>query len=280
MRTTLAVPAETPEAHPPVSRAAEALRDIAAGARASELWGLLGWQDIRQRYRRSTLGPFWLTISMGVLVAGLGILYAGLFKAETAEYLPFVAVGFIVWGLISGAINDGCMAFIGAESIVRQIGLPLSIHVYRVVWRNAIILAHNAVIYAAVAVIFALRPGWAGLLALPGLAFICLNAVWAALLIGLVSARFRDVPQIVASIVQMAFFLTPIIWMPEHLPDRAVIALEINPFYHFMEIVRAPLLGRLPALDSWLAVFGMTVAGGLLTWLVYARYRWRIVYWV
>ncbi len=263
----------------PPSQTVLALRDVAEGARAFRLWGMLGWQDIRQRYRRSTLGPFWLTISMGALVGGLGLLYAGLFKLDVSDYLPFVAAGLILWGLISGLITEGCDAFIGAEGIIKQVNLPLSVHVYRVVWRNSIVFAHNVVIYAAAAVIFSIQPGWAGLLALPGLALLCLNGVWVGLLLGLVSARFRDVPQIAASIVQVAFFLTPIIWKPELLPDRAFI-LHLNPFFHLLELVRAPLLGQAPGLVSWLAVAGITLGGWLVTLFMYRRYRWRIAYWV
>ena len=262
----------------PPSQTALALQDVVEGACAFRLWGMLGWQDIRQRYRRSTLGPFWLTISMGALVGGLGVLYAGLFRIDVADYLPFVAAGLIIWGLLSGLITEGCAAFIGAEGIIKQVNLPLSVHVYRVVWRNLIVFAHNVAIYVAAAVIFSIQPGWTGLLVLPGLALLCLNGVWMGLLLGLVSARFRDVPQIVASVVQVAFFLTPIIWKPELLPDRAFV-LDLNPFFHLVELVRAPSLGQAPGLVSWLAAAGITLGGWLVTLLMYRRYRWRIAYW-
>ena len=262
----------------PPSQTALALRDVVEGACAFRLWGMLGWQDVRQRYRRSTLGPFWLTISMGALVGGLGVLYAGLFRMDVADYLPFVAAGLIIWGLLSGLITEGCAAFIGAEGIIKQVSLPLSVHVYRVVWRNLIVFAHNVAIYVAAAVIFSIQPGWTGLLVLPGLALLCLNGVWMGLLFGLVSARFRDVPQIVASVVQVAFFLTPIIWKPELLPDRAFV-LDLNPFFHLVELVRAPSLGQAPGLVSWFAAAGITLGGWLVTLLMYRRYRWRIAYW-
>ena len=267
------VPAPVP------SQTTLALLDIVRGARASHLWGLLGWQDIRRRYRRSVLGPFWLTISMGILVAVLGTLYGTLLKVEVTDYVPYLALGFIVWTLISGLITDGCSAFIGAESIIKQVGLPLSVHVYRMVWRNLIIFFHNAAIFAAVAALFEIWPGWSGLLALPGLVLLCLNGVWAGLLLGIISARFRDVPPIVQSIVRIAFFATPIIWLPELLPGRALV-LDFNPFFHFLELVRAPLLGQTPGFISWLAVLGITLGGWLLTFALFRSYRWRIAYWV
>ena len=266
-------------AQSPPSQTVLALRDVVEGAGAFRLWGLLGWQDVRQRYRRSTLGPFWLTISMGALVGGLGVLYSGLFKMDVADYLPFVAAGLIVWGLVSGLITEGCSVFIEAEGAIKQVNLPLSIYVYRVVWRSIIIFAHNIIIYVAAAVLFSIHPGWVGFLALPGLVLLCLNGVWMGLLLGLMSARFRDVPQIVASVVQVTFFLTPIIWKPELLPDRAFM-LDFNPFFHFVELVRGPALGQAPGLVSWLAVLGITLGGWLVTLLMYRRYRWRIAYWV
>ncbi len=264
---------------PPQSQTALAFQDLIKGARGVGLWGMLGWQDIRRRYRRSTLGPFWLTISMGALVAGLGLLYSSLFKIDIAEYLPYITVGFIVWGLISGLIIEGCAAFTGAEAIIKQVDLPLSVHVYRVVWRNVIISAHNTVIYVVVAAVFVVWPGWAGFLALPGLMLLVFNGVWVGLLFGLLSARFRDVPQIAASLVRAVFFLTPIIWKAESLPDRAFV-LDFNPFHHFIELVRAPLLGQVPDPLSWLVALGFTLGGWFVTLLMYRHYSWRIAYWV
>ena len=265
------------------SQAALALADIVGGARASHLWGMLGWQDIRRRYRRSVLGPFWLTISMGILVAALGTLYGALFNVEPADYVPHLALGFIVWTLVSGLVTDGCAAFISAESIIKQTNVPLSVHVFRIVWRHALILFHNATIVVIVAALFAIWPGWTGLLALPGLLLLCVNGLWVGLLLGIVSARFRDVPPIVASLVRILFFVTPIIWMPELMPGRALmlaVVLDFNPFFHFVEIVRAPLLGHAPDAVSWLAATGITIGGWAVTFTMFSRYRRRIAYWV
>ena len=261
------------------SQAARAALDLVQGARARYLWGRLGWQDIRRLYRRSVLGPFWLTISMGLLVAALGALYGALWKVELADYVPFLALGFVVWTLISGVITDGCNAFINAEGIIKHVGLPLSVHVFRLLWRNLLVLCHNAVVFVIVAAIFGVWPGWAGLLAVPGLALLVLNGIWVGLLLGVISARFRDVPPIVASIVRILFFVTPIIWMPELMPGRAFV-LDFNPFFHMVEVVRAPLLGKVPGLVSWLAVLGITLGGWIVAFEFFRRYRWRIAYWV
>lgn len=262
------------------SQIRRALIDIFEGARRINVWGLLGWQDIRQRYRRSLIGPFWLTISMGTMIAALGLLYAGLFRIELASYLPFLTLGFIVWGLITGFVTDGCTAFITADAIIKQVELPLSVHVYRVLWRHIIIFAHNFLIFVVVATVFSIFPGWAGFFLIPGLVLLILNGLWIGLLFGLISARFRDVPQVTASIVQVAFFLTPIIWKPETLPNGITLVLDLNLFFYLVEVVRAPLLGSIPPLSFWLVTLGITLAGWIVAFYFFQRYRRRIAYWV
>lgn len=239
----------------------------------------MGWQDIRQRYRRSVLGPFWLTLSMAILVGALGVLYGKLFGIAIDDYLPFLTLGFLSWGLISGVITEGCVALTAAEPFIKQMRLPFSLHVYRMIWRNLIIFAHNFVVYIAVAVWFEIWPGAAALLLLPGLVLIVLTAIWVGLLLGMICARFRDVPQIAGSVLQVAFFLTPIIWKPELLGSRAGFV-QANPFFHFVELVRAPLLGQAPAALTWTVALGVTAGGWFVTFLFFRRFRARIAYWV
>jgi ABC-2 type transport system permease protein len=256
-----------------------ALADIADGWARRTLWGTMGLHDIRQRYRRSVIGPFWITLSMGVMVGALGLLYGTIFKQDMHEYLPFIAAGFILWGLIANLILDGTRAFIGAEGLIRQLPAPLSVHVYRVLWSNLITFAHNAWIFVLVALWYGFNPGWTALLALPALLLLMLNGFWMALLLGLLSARFRDIPLVVANVVQVMFFITPVIWKPNMLPGRAII-LDLNPFHHLLEILRAPLLGRVPTLDNWAAVLLITLVGWAVALWFFSTYRWRLAYWV
>lgn len=256
-----------------------AVADLAEGIARWRLWGLLAWQDIKQRYRRSSLGPFWLTISMGVMIATLGLLYGKLFKMEIQEYLPFLCLGLLTWTFISTSITEGCTVFITSESVIKQIKLPLSSYVYRLVWRNLIIFGHNFVVFVLVAVFFEIWPGEIGLLAVPGLLLIAFNAVWVALVLGMVCTRFRDVPLIVASVVQIAFFLTPILWQPNLLGDRIGLV-DMNPFYHMIELVRSPLLGQVPAIHNWVASFIISAIGWPVTFVLFARFRKRIAYWL
>lgn len=256
-----------------------ALADIVDGWRRYALWGTMGLNDIRQRYRRSVVGPFWITLSMGIMVGALGLLYSTILKQDMHDYLPFLAAGFILWGLISNLILDGTHAFIGAEGLIRQLPAPLSVHVYRLLWSNLITLAHNIWIYLLVALWYGLNPGWTAFLLFPALVVLLLNGFWMALLLGLLSARFRDIPLVVANVVQVMFFITPVIWKADMLPSHALF-LDLNPFYHLVEILRAPLLGHAPSVENWIAAVLITVVGwGIALWF-FSAYRWRLAYWV
>ena len=259
---------------------ARAVRDLLDGLRCWPLWASLGWQDIRERYTRSLIGPFWLTLSMGILVVGLGFVYGKLFTTPLNEYLPYLAAGFVVWSFISTCVTDGCCTFFVSAAAIKQLAAPLSIYAYRVVWRNLIIFIHNAVIYVIVAGIFGIWPGWTNLLLVfIALSILCVNALWATLLLGLFSARFRDIPSIASSVIQVAFFMTPIFWHTDQLPGGSAIV-QYNPFVYYLDIIRQPLLGQGPASNSWGVVLCLTVAGLVISFTFFARYRARLSYWV
>jgi len=262
------------------SNLAKAVNDLRDGLNAWELWGTLGWHDLRQRYRRSTFGPFWLTLSMGIMAGAIGFLYAEIFGQPIHDYLPFLAVGLIVWGFISASIIDPCYVFILSEGVIRQVRAPLSIHIYRVVWRNLIVLAHNMVIYVIILVVFGIWPGAPILLFIPSLLLLSISAVSTGLLIGLLSARFRDLPPIIANITQILFLLTPILWRTDQLSGSRRLLAQLNPLYHIVEVMRMPLLGQVPPASSWISVIVVVALSCAVTFWFYVRFRARIAYWV
>ena len=260
-------------------RLSRALDDLWRGLAQSELWLTLGWHDIQRRYRRSTLGPFWLTLSMAATIAGIGLLYATLFQMDVSIYLPKLAYGLIVWGLIASLTSDGCGTFIDASQTIKQIRAPLSVYVYRMLWRNLLIFAHNVVLVPVVMVLFGLNPGAAVLMVLPGLGILLATFYAVSLSLAVLSARFRDIPLIISTIIQFAFFFTPIIWDAEQLPERALVV-HVNPFYYMLEIVRAPLLGAVPPLELWIVALGLCFAAWGLALALYTKFRGRIAFWV
>ena len=255
------------------------IKDIIEGLGMYHLWSSLGWKDVQNRYQRSLLGPLWLTISMGVLIGALGFLYSSLFKIDLASYLPFLTVGFIVWQLISGILLDGCNAFVSAEGIIKQIKLPLSVHIYRLLYKNLITLAHNAIVIIIVMFIFNIGINHQTLFLFLGIVLFILNGLWCALLLGLLCARYRDLNPTVGSIIQLSFFVTPIIWDPSLLPDRQFILLY-NPFYHFVESIRGPILGNPVPIETWLILLCITIVGWCIIIPTAAKMKRKLVYWL
>jgi lipopolysaccharide transport system permease protein len=275
-----ATPGESRATHHWVAGERETLgRDLYEGLLAWPMWSTLGWQDIRHRYRRSVLGPVWITLSMAILVGVLGVIYGRVFHTELKEYLPFLCVGLIVWGFISSSATECCTAFTASAGIIKQSKVAFSIHVLRVVWRNFIVFAHTFVIFVPVAVIFGIKPHPATLLVLPALVLLYLNSIWLGLVIAILSTRFYDVPQIVANLLQVAFFSTPIIWQARSLGDSPLIA-EVNPLYHLIELVRAPLLGQPPEPLSWIVTVVVIAVGSVAAMALFRRVSHRIVYWI
>jgi ABC-type polysaccharide/polyol phosphate export permease len=254
--------------------------DVCAALLAWPMWIILGANDIRQRYRRSVLGPMWITLSMGVLVGTMGTIYSAVFHMEIDTYLPFLCLGFVIWGFISTVVNECCVAFRENQSIIQQIAVPFSVHVLRVLWRNFIVFLHTLIIFIPIALIFRvdlLHP--AIFLAVPGFAILYLNCLWLGIIVAILSTRFHDVQQIVGNMLQVIFFSTPILWPAGNLGANTLLA-DANPVYHLFELIRAPLLGHTPPLTSWIVAVALLVAGSLAAMALFRRTSRRIVYWL
>jgi lipopolysaccharide transport system permease protein len=253
--------------------------DLYLGVRAWRLWTMLGWNDIRLRYRRSVLGPFWLTLSMAIFIVTLGLIYSRIFHAELRVFLPYIAVGFVTWTFISTIISESCSAFLESEAVIRQVKLPFSTFMMRVTWRNFIVLLHTIILIIPLWLIFGAVPWGTMLLAIPGLALVYITLVWLGLVVAILSTRYRDVPQIVQTGLQVMVFATPIMWPVSSLGNNRLVA-DLNPVFHLIELVRGPLTGTLPAALSWEVGIAMAALGPVLASVLFQRSARRIVYWL
>ncbi|MBC6446874.1 ABC transporter permease [Actinokineospora sp. HBU206404] len=281
-----------------------AVEDLRQGFAQRELWGHLGWQDIKQRYRRSVIGPLWITLSMAVTAAGLGLLYSTLFDTEIGTFLPYLTVGFIVWNFMLGCMTEGADTFISNEGLIKHLPAPLTVYALRTVWRLALMFVHNLLVYLVVLAIFfpdlvqddyllskggIPQPGldWTIINAVPAFVLLALNGTWVALLFGIISTRYRDIPQVIGALTQLLFFMTPIVWPVDLITRKLgtsagwmVWVAELNPLYHFIQIIRAPLIGSQQSWHHWAVVGGITIVGWALAMLAMRNYRSRVSYWV
>lgn len=262
------------------TRQALAVSDVREGLRLWRLIWSLGFFDIVLRYRGSVLGPFWLTISTAIMIGALGFLYSALFHTDLHSYLPFLALSMILWAFLSTIVSESCTCFMQAEGTIRSMRLPYFLYAGRMLVRNVLVLAHNFPVIVAVFLIFSVRPGLTGLYVVPGFALWLVDGIAIAFLLGAICARFRDIPPIVASVMQIGFFVSPIIWVPTTLSPRWQHLLPINPFYTLLEVVRGPLLGHAPTGFVWLSAIGYSVLIAAVSWLLFVRARHRVAFWI
>lgn len=264
----------------PTSRLGVAIEDLVQAATEWRVFIILAGLEVRQRYRRSSIGQFWITLSMAAQIIGIGLVFSVIFKQPIGQYLPYLGAGFVLWGFISGLVNDSTTAFISSELYLKSYPGPRSVVVYRSVVRNWIVLFHNLIICFFLIILFQVPVTLGVFLFIPAVVLVSLNAVWIGLLLGTLSARFRDLPLIVSNIMQLAFFLTPVMYKPHQVSEELWIVSHLNPFASWIQIMRSPLLGVAPDWYHWAFSVFTTVVGFLIAVPIYSRFRERIAYWI
>jgi ABC-type polysaccharide/polyol phosphate export permease len=266
--------------HDTDSKYEAAIKDVVVSLYRAELWLALGWHDIKQRYRRSVIGPFWISIATLIFLAIMTLIYASLFNQNLTEFLPFAATGLVTWGLIAACLTEGARVFIDQSAGIRQVPMPLPVHVFRLIWRQFVIMLHNALVVLLILMLYDRYITLHSFLLFPGLALLLLNLCWVVLLLGMLGARFRDVQMITGCFVPVLFLGTPIFWKQDMLPPDRHWIVDLNPVAQLIEIVRAPMLGTAPSAIVWLTCIAIAVLGWSVTMAAFARYRHRIALWV
>ena len=238
-----------------------------------------GWDDVRQQYKRTFLGPIWLTFSTCAWIFAMALVMASLFNQDISTFLPRTATGMFVWTFFSLALLEGANVFVGASGLINSTRLPLFFYALRALIRYIILYAHYLGVCILLMVLMGHSPHWMALLALPGILLQIFTAFGLILIMGLINTRYRDMLPIAGVICQLIPLVTPIAWQREMLNKRMWIA-DYNPFYHLIEIVRAPLMGDLPSTTSYLVSLGVMVAAVTFGLYVYNRVRYRVIFWV
>jgi ABC-type polysaccharide/polyol phosphate export permease len=230
------------------------------------VWTFLGVQDIKARFRRSFIGPLWILLNLGFFVGGAGFVYGVMFGQPMAEFLPFLITGFVIWGFLLSSLVDAGTAFVVSEGYIKQFSYPKQIYLLRALVSYSI----NMVIgFAAVVIMqFVFRnigfSGW--LMALPGMAVLIAAALGHIVISAYVGTKFRDLPFALSGVLQVVFFVTPIMFPIDVLKAKGIdFVYKYNPLYYLIDIVRRPILeGSLPPFENYL----MAALYVLLVWVV------------
>ena len=257
----------------------ELLQDLKLGFARYYLWLHMGWRDVYRRYLRSFLGPSWVFINSLVLASVMGPLYSFLFKIPLESYWGYMITSILTWQTIAQMFNEMPAVYISSAGFITDVNLPFSVYHLQMLWRNMIIYANSLVIILPITV-FSHLINWQSLLLFPINLFLVLaNGLFISFLVASIATRFRDIAPIMASIVQMVFFVTPIIWKKDMLGAHAYL-IYCNPFFHMLEMLRAPFLGYVPDLASYLILSVTALLGFFLTMISYRRIHSRVAYWL
>ena len=255
------------------------VEDIVQSFARTPLWVTLGWYDFLLQYRRSFLGPVWEVIIVGVWVAGLGLLFSRLLAQDGGNYLVYMAAGVVVWQYISGTLTTGANVFVANSRQIVSINNPLFTYVLRNVVEHMVKLSVHSLVFVAVVIVTRTPPTLAMILAVPGIATLVLTTLWAVPMLGFIGTRFRDFPHLLRAAMRFLFFATPVFWYADGLNDRAFLA-HYNPFTHFLEVVRAPLIGESAPLASWAVVLAINAIGIGALCIMYNRLRRSLSLWM
>jgi lipopolysaccharide transport system permease protein len=252
--------------------------DIAPFVTRHVTWRALASGDIRSKYRRTLLGPWWITATNAITALIMGLVAGRFLGADMKSYLPHFMISMTIWNFISSSLNEACYTMINAGGMIKAVDMPLAIHVMRMVHRNLIIFLHNIAVIPFIWLVYPWPIGFQSLLAPIGLLIVYVFVVSASMVISMICVRYRDVPPVMASILQLLFFVSPIIWVPTQIKGGDLIV-SLNPIAYLLAVTRDPIMSVSPHLLSWVGAIGFVAVATIAMAYVYTRYRSRVVYW-
>ena len=262
-----------------MSKYLKATEDIVTGLKRYRVWHVMSMEDLRLRYRRTAFGVLWLTATFGLFIAAKTFVFGGLMAVPFNEYTLYMATSFLIWGFLNTVMIDACTTWVNAESWLRGVNVPKSIFVYQVIWRNLVTCGYSAIAVIVIYILLRHMPSWSALMAIPALLLLVINAVWVCLFFGIAATRYRDILHLMRTFMGIMFFVTPILWIPRTMGPKFELFALYNPFAHFLAIVRDPLVYGTSSPLSWAVCIGTAIIGWLAAFLLFARYRNRLVFW-
>ena len=261
-----------------------AWNDIKRSWSERNAWMLAAIRALGNRYKRTYLGPWWITLTSLLFVFGLSQLRIGLRGGDWREALPYVGLGFIVFGLIIGGLRDGASVFAGGGNAMLTSRLPISSLVFRNNFEQLLDFLHDAVAILAIVIFFDIAFSIRWLESFLAVILILLSSVGIGMWLGPIANRFRDVGPLINAVIRLLFFLTPIFWSIDMVSENGREYLAwFNPLTYQLLAFRDPILGTTHNPPIGISALGVTallaIFNLVLGFIVFSKYRTRQVYW-
>lgn len=244
------------------SHAAAAAGRARAGLRgAVQVAAALAWADMRHRYVRSVLGPFWMSLQMAIMVVVLGSVVGQLGHTKMTSRLPMLALSLTAWTFLSGVVTDATTALQMQASLIKDRALPPLVCLLQCCFRQGLFALHNACVPLLLWLALAPFDLESAAAALPGFALFVAAAIALSIVLGALATRFRDLKPIIESGLTLGFLASPILWSPE-LIDRSATLIKLNPLTHLFAVWREPLTtGHVPGMSMVYVIACVLVLG-------------------
>lgn len=256
------------------------LNDITSGLAQWRVWLSFAMENIQRIYHRTLFGSLWISLSFCLFLAVKFIVFGTLFNNTDSRYSAYLMLGFLAWVYANQIVLTATMVFVSNAGWIKNDSLPMSVYAFESVTQDFFSFVMSLLAVIALYWLTNQPIDWHALMFFPAVAVIIFNAFWLKLSLGIICARYRDVTQLVSAAMRAMLFLSPVFWMPEQMSDRVMSVLWWNPFMHFIDIIRLPILDHHFAVDSWIYVGGFTVLNVAISLTLFSVNRRRIAFWL
>ena len=257
----------------------KAIKDLITGAKLYPVWLFQAYHELSAKFKRTALGSLWIAGNFLFVSIAIALVWGELFKVDLKEMLPHAMLGNLCAALSLWIVSEAPELFLNSGNIIKNHAYPFTYFAFEKIAKNLMQFAHNLVIFY----IFMIFNGTFSVpnpLFILGLAINLVSLFTWGMVIGMMSARYRDLRFLLPSLTFLLYFLTPVYWDASRLsPDRQWIV-NINPFNGMVSVMREPLMGHFPSNANWTGALAMCI-GGIAIWLcVFPPLRRRIPFWV
>lgn len=255
------------------------IKDLIRGSRQWRIWSALAWNIIKMQYRRTVIGPFWITLQQTIFIIVLGYIFAGIQKEKFSPFFLYFATGYTIWLLISSFVTTAGNTFMGINGLPNMTQVALSNHIYLQFASQMMLFAHKVV---PLIVILSLSHNIIAVnipLLICGFCLLLVFGFWISALLGCLSLRFQDLKPAIASAMQVMFFLTPIMFEQSRIPGGEALS-NFNPFFHIIVVVRGNIINENVTSINYIAAIVINIIGICFTLWVLRWSRPKLAFWV
>ena len=237
--------------------------------------------SLRARYRRSTFGFLWSLLNPLVTMLILSVVFSTIFKNPLENFSVYIFSGLLPWTMILNSMLNGAMSLVLAERYLKKVYIPKSIFPIVIVSVEAVNFLLSLLSLFLLAVFLGAQTSWA-LLFLPfALLLTALFLLGLVMFVSMVNVYFRDLFHIVQVVFTGLFYLTPIVYPLEFIPESSFLyfIVKLNPFTYFVELFHSIIYrAELPNLTTWLICAGLILPSLGIGSLVFSAKEKDVVY--